>query len=106
MINYKCPRCVDGSCAWCSPKIDLIDPDTGHTMMVPGPLHFPKPVATGTEAEVCKDIAERQQGGITKYNTTVRDNPLALRQWLQHAYEECLDQAIYLKRAIEEIDRG
>lgn len=65
-----------------------------------------RPTATGTEAEVCKDIAERQQGGIAKYNTTVRDNPLSLRQWLQHAYEECLDQAVYLKRAMEEMDRG
>ena len=87
-------------------QINLIDPDTGHTMSVPEPLRFPKPAATGTEAEVRKDIAERQHGGIAKYNTTVRDNPLSLRQWLQHAYEECLDQAVYLKRAMEEIDRG
>lgn len=58
----------------------------------------------GTEADVCADILKRQQLGINKYGTTVRDNPLALREWLQHAYEECLDQAVYLKRAMEEID--
>ena len=58
----------------------------------------------GTEAEVCADIARRQQMGINKYGTTVADNPLSLRQWLQHAYEETLDKAIYLKRAIAEID--
>jgi hypothetical protein len=46
----------------------------------------------------------RQAMGIAKYGTTVRENPLDLRQWLQHAYEECLDQAVYLRRAIEEID--
>ena len=60
---------------------------------------------TGTEAGVCGDIALRQAHGITKYGTTVADNPLTLRQWLQHAYEETLDQAVYLKRAIEEMEK-
>ena len=62
------------------------------------------PTPTGTEAEVCADIAKRQQKGIAKYNVTVADNPLNLAQWLQHAYEECLDQAVYLKRAMAEIE--
>jgi len=53
---------------------------------------------------VCLDIAERQAKGIAKYGTTVADNPLSLRSWLQHAYEETLDKAVYLKRAIAEID--
>jgi hypothetical protein len=60
---------------------------------------------TGTEARVCEDIARRQVMGIAKYGQTVADNPLELRQWLQHAYEEALDLAIYLKRAIEETDK-
>jgi hypothetical protein len=34
----------------------------------------------------------------------VAENPLSLRAWLVHAFEEALDQAIYLKRAIAEID--
>ena len=58
----------------------------------------------GIEAEVCIEIARRQEMGIAKYGTTAADNPLSLRQWLQHAFEEALDQAIYLKRAIAEID--
>ena len=58
----------------------------------------------GTEANVCLDIGSRQEKGIAKYGTPVADNPLRLRQWLQHAYEETLDKAIYLKRAIAEID--
>jgi hypothetical protein len=61
--------------------------------------------ATGIEFEVCKDIARRQQLGIAKYGTTVANNPLELRAWLQHSLEETLDNAIYLKRAISEIDR-
>lgn len=59
----------------------------------------------GIEAEVCADIARRQQMGINKYGTTVADNPLTLREWLQHALEEALDQAVYLKRAIAELDK-
>lgn len=62
-------------------------------------------VPSGIEAMVCEDIAARQRMGINKYGTTVSLNPLPLRAWLQHAYEEALDQAIYLRRAIEQIDR-
>ena len=60
---------------------------------------------SGIERQVCNDITERQLYGITKYGTTVEANPLPLRAWLVHAYEECLDQAVYLKRAIAEIDK-
>jgi hypothetical protein len=59
---------------------------------------------TGIEAIVCADIAKRQALGIAKYGQTVADNPLSLREWLQHAYEECLDQSVYLARAMAEID--
>ena len=59
--------------------------------------------ATGTEKRVCDDIARRQKLGLDKYRVTVEDNPLELKEWLQHAYEETLDKAIYLKRAIEEM---
>lgn len=60
---------------------------------------------TGIEAQVCADIAKRQELGINKYGTTVAENPLELREWLNHAYEESLDKAIYLRRAIAEIDK-
>lgn len=63
------------------------------------------PVPSGIEAEVCADITRRQAHGIAKYGQTVADNPLPLRAWLQHAYEETLDKAVYLRRAIAEIDR-
>lgn len=60
--------------------------------------------ATGTEARVCELIAKRQAFGLAKYGTSVANNPLELRQWLQHQLEELLDAAIYCQRAIEEID--
>lgn len=61
---------------------------------------------TGIELEVCMDINMRQQKGILKYGQSVSNNPLPLKEWLQHAYEECLDQAVYLKRAIQELDNN
>lgn len=61
---------------------------------------------TGIESEVCTDIASRQAKGISKYGTTVAENTGDLRYWLQHAYEETLDKAVYLKRAIAEIDKN
>ena len=61
---------------------------------------------TGIEAEVCRDIASRQRMGLAKYGQSVADNPLTLREWLRHAYEEALDSAVYLRRAIDEMDRN
>ena len=60
----------------------------------------------GIESEVCADIAARQRKGVAKYGTTVADNPLPLNAWLQHAYEECLDQAVYLKRVMREMENS
>ncbi len=62
-------------------------------------------VATGTEAQVCGDIANRQAHGIAKYGTSVADNPLTQEQWLQHMYEELLDGAVYAKRLINEMQK-
>lgn len=53
---------------------------------------------------VMTDLNRRSEIGIKKYNTTLERTDLELRDWLQHAYEECLDQANYLKRAIMELD--
>ena len=61
------------------------------------------PRASGIEAMVCADITRRQALGVKKYGTTVADNPLSLLEWLQHAYEESMDEAVYLRRAMEEI---
>lgn len=50
------------------------------------------------------DLLSRSKHGIEKYGKTLDRNDLGLRDWLQHAYEECLDQANYLKRAIIKLD--
>jgi len=53
--------------------------------------------------EVRKDLKDRSNVGIKKYGVTLDRKDLDLLDWLQHAYEECLDQALYLKRAIKEL---
>lgn len=73
---------------------------TSHSINIPPAPSTP----TGTEARVCADIAARQRFGITKYGTTVAENPLTLRAWLVHAYFESCDKTVYLRRAIEKLD--
>lgn len=70
----------------------------------PAAIYLP-PKPTGIEALVCEEITLRQKLGLNKYGTTVADNNLSLREWLQHQYEELLDAAVYARRAIAEIDK-
>lgn len=47
------------------------------------------------------DLDKREALGRKKYGTDVDRTDLTHKEWLQHAYEETLDKALYLKRAIE-----
>lgn len=49
---------------------------------------------------VCKDLKQRSELGIQKYQTTLDREDLGEIEWLQHAYEEALDLANYLKKLI------
>lgn len=95
--------CKDSSIRW----VDDARPHpvvTGPGWFCMGCLtEFTPAFVSGTEASVCQDIAARQQRGLAKYGVSVADNPLALKAWLQHAYEETLDNAVYLKRAMKEM---
>lgn len=55
-------------------------------------------------AAVRADLMARAQVGIVKYGVTLGRTDLGLRSWLQLAYEEMLDGAAYLKRAMMEMD--
>lgn len=68
------------------------------------PTAKPKAKATGIEAAVCADIAERQRKGIAKYGTTVAENQLTDLQWNRHLYEELLDAAVYLRKIIANME--
>ncbi len=54
----------------------------------------------GIEEQVMSDIMRRALYGREKYGVSVADSPLSQREWLQHAYEEVLDLAVYLKKCI------
>lgn len=56
------------------------------------------------EESVILEIKERAKKGYAKYGTTMTRNDLSLRDWAQHAMEEALDLAIYLKRIIRDLD--
>ena len=46
------------------------------------------------------DLERRSYFGIKKYNTTLDRTDLTEIDWLNHAYEEALDLALYLKKTI------
>lgn len=54
---------------------------------------------------VCEDLINRSNIGVKKYNTTLDQNKGDLKYWIRHAYEECLDQANYLKRTLMELEK-
>jgi hypothetical protein len=54
------------------------------------------------EDSVCADIQTRADLGAKKYGVTMERTDLSETQWLQHAYEEALDLAVYLKKIILE----
>lgn len=62
------------------------------------------PVIDSVVEAVRADLLRRSQLGIAKYGVTLERKDLNLRDWLQHAYEETLDQANYLKRSILELE--
>jgi hypothetical protein len=55
--------------------------------------------------EVRKDLLDRSERGLEKYGVTLDRNDLNLEDWLNHAYEETLDKAAYLKKAIKEVQK-
>jgi len=50
--------------------------------------------------EVINDINARELKGLETYGTTMDRTDITQDQWLNHAYEEALDFAIYLKKLL------
>lgn len=47
---------------------------------------------------VIMDLKVREERGLETYGTTMDRKDLTQKEWLQHAYEEALDLALYLKK--------
>lgn len=101
-VSEKCPRCGFPRCGVCHCEFP-----TGGVMDFNCSCSWPDPrVVTASDKiiqAVCDDLKKRSEVGIKKYGVTLERKDLTLVQWLEHAYEETLDQANYLKRAIMEI---
>lgn len=50
--------------------------------------------------QTIKDLQAREVRGLKEYGTTMDRNDLSQDEWLQHAYEEALDLALYLKKLL------
>jgi hypothetical protein len=51
--------------------------------------------------DIIDDLLFREEKGRAEYGTTMDRKDLREDEWLQHAYEEALDLAIYLKKIIK-----
>jgi hypothetical protein len=51
---------------------------------------------------VIAELKVREERGLSKYGTTMDRTDLTEKEWLQHAYEEALDLAMYLRKLIKE----
>ncbi len=60
-----------------------------------------KAAACPIAAAVASDILARAELGLRKYGVPLSRTDLSRAQWLQHAYEEALDLANYLRVLIE-----
>jgi hypothetical protein len=56
--------------------------------------------------QVISDIRKQEEKGLSTYGTTMDREDYELVNWLQEAYEECLDKCLYLKAAINKIKNG
>jgi len=50
--------------------------------------------------EVINDMRRREAKGIEEYKKTMDRQDLTERDWMEYAYEEALDLALYLKKLI------
>ena len=64
----------------------------------------PKLLKDSIVEEVRSDLKQRSEVGIKKYGVTLDRKDLTQKEWLEHSYQECLDMALYLKRAIKELE--
>jgi hypothetical protein len=54
---------------------------------------------------VVSELRVRSALGVNKYGVTLARDDLSLEQWVQHALEECMDMALYLKRIKVELEK-
>lgn len=56
--------------------------------------------------QVIADIRKQEEKGLKTYGVTMDREDYELVNWLQEAYEETIDKALYLRAAINKIKNG
>ncbi len=66
----------------------------------------PTPLNSGDEIvdAVRERLLERSIVGQQKYGVKMTRDDLSLKDWIKHALEECLDQAVYLERLARDVE--
>ena len=59
--------------------------------------------SSNTLESVIADLRKREEKGLKEYGTSVDRKDLILKDWIKEAYEEALDLAVYLRRAMDDI---
>jgi hypothetical protein len=59
--------------------------------------------SSNTLESIIADLRKREEKGLKEYGTTVDRKDLILKDWIKEAYEEALDLAVYLRRAMDDI---
>lgn len=58
------------------------------------------------EESVIEDIRSRREMGRKQYGCTMERTDIDILGWAQHAYEEAMDTAIYLKRLMRDLSNA
>ena len=48
---------------------------------------------------------KRSEIGISKYNTTLENNNLLMKEWLVHLQEELMDATLYIEKSLSKIKK-
>lgn len=56
--------------------------------------------------QVIADIRKQEEKGLVTYGVTMDREDYELVNWLQEAYEETIDKALYLRAAINKLKNG
>ena len=54
---------------------------------------------------VISDLKDRELKGLREYGVTVDRDDYTLLDWLTEAYQETLDNALYLQKAMQEVKK-
>lgn len=108
MVRCRCPKWDETAThPCCRDRPSSIMPLSTLNIPMPDGAAVPRvdpPRIDRVVEAVRADLLARSQLGIKKYGLTLCENQASLRDRLQHAYEETLDHANYLKWAIMELD--